>query len=205
MADTVLDTDTLAVGVFVIDSEGVETDEDDATGDTVKLDEDDFDDAGDGDVETLAVFDSVGMDETDAVTDTVADDEGALEMVGREEELGDPLVVLEGVGGEVMDDVAVPDPLLDDVTLVDGDTVGVPDVDVDGVLEPLRLDVTVTLVDGVVVTVGDVDGVALVDPLGVIDRVATAVTEEVGDVDTETVDEGDVDPDRETVGEPELV
>ena len=131
MADTVLDTDTLAVGVFVMDSEGVETDEDDATGDTVKLDEDDFDDAGDGDVDTLAVFDSVGIDETDAVTDTVADDEGALEMVGREEELG--------------------------------------------------------------------------DPLGVIDRVATAVTEDVGDVDTETVDEGDVDPDRVTVGEPELV
>jgi len=134
--DSVLDTDAIAVGVFVRVSVAVLSAVSEGSGDTVPLVEGDFDETVDTEGDQLVVDDNVGKDETDVVTDALAEGEERDDELGREETLDEHVAVFDGVDIDVIKDDLVPKPLLDGVNVVEDDTVIVPDEEVDGVFDP---------------------------------------------------------------------
>ena len=134
--DSVLDTDAIAVGVFVRVSVAVLSAVSEGSGDTVPLVEGDFDETVDTEGDQLVVDDNEGNDETDVVTDALAEGEEKDDELGREETLDEHVAVFDGVDIDVIKDDLVPKPLLDGVNVVEDDTVIVPDEEVDGVFDP---------------------------------------------------------------------
>jgi uncharacterized protein YjbJ (UPF0337 family) len=219
-ADGVTDPDRLDVTVTEID--GLEEDVGELVDDTLTLPLGVIDKVG------TAVTDDVGepdplrvgvteVDEeivadplvdADGVTDPDRLDVTVTEIDGLEEEVGElvddtltlPLGVIDKVGTAVTDDVGEPDPLRVGVTEVDEEIVADPLVDADGVTDPDRLDVTVTEIDGLEEEVGELVDDTLTLPLGVIDKVGTAVTDDVGEPDPLRV--GVTEVDEEIVADP---
>ena len=134
--DSVLDTDAIAVGVFVRVSVAVLSAVSEGSGDTVPLLEGDCDETVDAEGDQLVVDDIEGKDETDVVTDALAESEERDDELGREETLDEHVAVFDGVDIDVAKDVPVPEPLVDGVNVVEDDTVMVPDEEVDGVFDP---------------------------------------------------------------------